>query len=104
MPDWTEQRRMKKVSLIAAMASSAILPGSGLTYLPNSPWFPIYLILDAIGFGLMLVGGTNESLGTSKVSEVVPELLLVFGLFVLVPVWCVSAVHTFVAVRRYNMS
>ena len=95
---------MKKPSLIEAMAYSAILPGAGLTLLPTHRWFPIYLVLDVVIMALILVGGTSESLGTSKVAEALPEMVLEIGLALVLPVWSVSAVHTFVAVGHYRRS
>ncbi len=95
---------MKKPSLIEAMAYSAVLPGAGLTLIPNHRWFPIYLILDVAVMALILVGAMTESLGTSKVAEALPDIVLEIGLSLVVPVWSVSAVHTFVAVGHYRRS
>ena len=73
---------MRKASMIGAIILSCILPGAGLLLVKKGIWFTGYLILDIIGIALLFFLG--------------------LGMFVLVPVWIISFLHTIFAVNKYN--
>jgi hypothetical protein len=73
---------MQKVSWVAAILLSSVLPGAGLLLVQKGVWFAIYCILAIIGiFGIFFFG---------------------LGLFIYIPVWFVSWIHTIVAVMNHN--
>lgn len=73
---------MQKSSMLGALILSSILPGAGLLLVQKGGWFAVYLVLDIIGaLGLFLMG---------------------IGVFLIVPVWFVSFIHTIVAVGNHN--
>lgn len=73
---------MRKVSMIGALILSAILPGAGLLLVQKGGWFAVYLILYLIGFALLFLFG--------------------LGILIIIPVWFISATHTFISVRGHN--
>jgi hypothetical protein len=73
---------MQKASMLGAIILSWILPGAGLLLVKKGGWFATYLIFDLIGIiGLFLFG---------------------LGIFILIPVWIISFIHTVVAVNNNN--
>lgn len=73
---------MQKASMIGALILSCILPGAGLLLVKKGGWFAGYLVLDIIGIFLLFFFG--------------------IGVFVLVPVWIISFIHTILAVNKHN--
>ena len=73
---------MQKASMLGAIILSSILPGAGLLLVQKGGWFAVYLVLDIIGvLGLFVFG---------------------IGIFLIIPVWIVSFIHTVVAVNNHN--
>ena len=73
---------MQKASMLGAIILSCILPGAGLLLVQKGGWFAVYLVLDIIGvLGLFVLG---------------------IGIFLIIPVWIVSFIHTVVAVNNHN--
>ena len=73
---------MQKASMLGAIILSCILPGAGLLLVQKGGWFAVYLVLDIIGvLGLFVFG---------------------IGIFLIIPVWIVSFIHTIVAVNNHN--
>ena len=73
---------MQKVSWIAAILLSSIIPGAGLLLVQKGVWVVVYFILAAIG-----------AIGT---------FFLGLGLIIYIPVWIIAWIHTFVAVSNHN--
>lgn len=73
---------MQKVSLIGAIILSAILPGAGLLLVSKGGWFAAYVIIAIIGWLLTFLFG--------------------LGLLILIPLWPVAFIHTFIAVKSHN--
>ena len=73
---------MQKASMLGAIILSVILPGAGLLLVRKGGWFAVYLILDIIGILLLFVLG--------------------IGIFLIIPVWIISFIHTIVAVSGHN--
>ncbi len=73
---------MQKASMLGAIILSCILPGAGLLLVQKGGWFAVYLVLDIIGvLGLFILG---------------------LGIFLIIPVWIISFIHTVVAVNNHN--
>ena len=73
---------MKKVSMFAATILSAIAPGAGLLLVQKGGWFAVYIVLYVIGFLFLFLFG--------------------LGIFIMVPVWIISVIHTIAAVSKHN--
>jgi TM2 domain-containing membrane protein YozV len=77
-----EEIEMEKKSMLGGLILSAILPGAGLLLVNKGGWFALYLCLYLIGLLFTFLMG--------------------IGLLVVIPVWFIAAIHTFVAIRSRN--
>ena len=73
---------MQKASLIGAIILSSIFPGAGLLLVKKGGWFAAYFVLNIIGITLLFFLG--------------------LGVFIIIPVWIISFIHTIMAVRKHN--
>jgi hypothetical protein len=73
---------MNKASLLGAVILSTLLPGAGLLLIGKGAWFAAYLVTFCVGVLLLFLFG--------------------LGVFIIIPTWIVSFIHTFFAVTSYN--